>query len=426
MLKHAGYTKHTCKKRSKKVYGFTLVELIISSVLVSIVALVITAFFLNNQEVIKTAMNRQKVHNQAYIAVKYLTRSIRNADSVDLINPSGGVSSEIELTELNTAGGEVDRYRYKLIENYYLIKGDAPLPDDVATCRSSADCSVVAEGVTGIAFSDGTGSAGTSELKLIDIEITVENEEGDISAEQASQAACRDRIYVLEYDWFDGTHNWRYNEADGTLICTDEGYDWTITLEETGVLSPEVMDYIGVDDQDVISLTFEGGVLTDMDGRPCIDGVVIIMKDDSVAIIPPEQTAIELHQSFSSYTFEATIAAKIGGYAPTISFGYYTYNDLGEKVLTEILPTSSAEAPITSDPFTPPVGEDFGFYMDVGSSGYTYYTETAENPDTFDHCWEYVSDALGTLVLGWEDLYGGGDEDHQDFVVTVKPIGVTP
>jgi type II secretory pathway pseudopilin PulG len=392
------------------IHSFTIIELLISMVLISIITLISTAFFVNNQAVIKRAVDRQEIHSEAYIALKYLSRSIKNADSVDLISPSGGVSSEIELVHLDTTGGEVERLRYQLNGTdlrYY------PPPYSVSNYQ------VVARNISDLSFSDGEGEAKTEDLDLVDIDIISQNAAGSISMTLSTQAACRDRIYVMEYDWFDGDHNWEYNESDGTLHCIDEGYDWTITLEETGVLSADVMDYLDVDDGDEVNLIFASGVLTEIDGRQVVDGVVIIMTNDSVAIIPPEQTSIELHQAKSNYSFDVTIAAKIGGYAPTIAFGIYTYDSEGAKVLTEVV-----EPGEWTGSFDAPAGEDFGFYMDVGASGYTYYSETAENPDSFDHAWEYVSDALGTLVLGWEDLYGGGDEDHQDFVVTVKPVGL--
>ena len=409
-------------KKNNLPNSFTIIEVLISMVLVSIITLISTAFFINNQSVIKRAVARQEIYSEAYIALKYLTRSIKNADSVDLISSSAGVSSEIELVHLDTSGGEVERLRYQLNGTdlrYY------PPPYTVSNYQ------VVARNISDLFFSDGEGESKIEDLGLVDIDVFSENTAGNITMTLSTQASCRDRIYVMEYDWFDGDHNWEYNEEDGTLHCIDEGYDWTMTLEETGVLSADVMDYLSVDDGDNLNLIFADGVLTEIDGRQVIDGVVIIMTNDSVAIIPPEQTPIELHQAKSGYSFDVTIAAKIGGYAPTIAFGIYTYDSEGDKVLTEVV-----EADEWTGSFDAPASEDFGFYMYVGASGYTYYSETAENPEAkdkksdyyeegFDHAWEYVSDALGTLVIGWEDLYDGGDEDHQDFVVTVKPVGLS-
>lgn len=408
-------------KKNCLINSFTIIEVVITLALISFIVVAICNLFINNQLIMKRAVDRWKIHNEAYFALKYLSRSIKNADSVDLINFSAGVSSEIELVHLDTSGGEVERLRYELNGTdlrYY------PPPYTVSNYQ------VVARNISDLFFSDGEG-AETEGLTLVDIDLTSKDVSINKDVTFSTQAACRDRIYVMEYDWFDGDHNWEYNEEDGTLHCIDEGYDWTMTLEETGVLSADVMDYLSVDDGDNLNLIFADGVLTEIDGRQVIDGVVIIMTNDSVAIIPPEQTPIELHQAKSGYSFDVTIAAKIGGYAPTIAFGIYTYDSEGDKVLTEVV-----EADEWTGSFDAPASEDFGFYMYVGASGYTYYSETAENPEAkdkksdyyeegFDHAWEYVSDALGTLVIGWEDLYDGGDEDHQDFVVTVKPVGLS-
>lgn len=400
--------------------SFVLIELLLSVVIVSIITLVIGAFYINNQDVISNVRDRQEVHNEAYIALKYISRSAKNSDSIDLISPIDGYSSAIELTRLNIAGGEVGKCKYDLVGTELRRY---PAIDYIASSTSydSGDYAVIAKGISEVLFSDGEGEVKTEDITLLDVILTSEDLEGKISIDLATQSACRDRIFVIEYDWFDGNHNWQYNKVDGTLTCVETGYDWVITLEETGVLTPEVMDYMGYSDEDIINMTFADGVLTEIDDRPVIDGVVIIMKDDCVAIVPPEQTAIELHRSYGNYEFDIIVAAKIGGYAPTIAIGYYTYKSDGSKELVEVVPAGEWDGS-----FVPPEGEDFGFYMEVGASGYTYYTETDENPDSYDHAWEYVSDALGTLVIGWEDLYGGGDEDHQDFVFTVKPVGLAP
>ena len=73
----------------------------------------------------------------------------------------------------------------------------------------------------------------------------------------------------------------------------------------------------------------------------------------------------------------------------------------------------------------------------VQNTGFTYYTGPPENnPDGALHVRFFdtsdTSDGFYTIGVGFEDLYGGGDEDYQDIffqakgVSTVAPEPATP
>lgn len=83
----------------------------------------------------------------------------------------------------------------------------------------------------------------------------------------------------------------------------------------------------------------------------------------------------------------------------------------------------------------------FGYYLEVGTTGNTYYSDTTLNQDDFDHMFAYqgTGDQFDTLlngyyatwqnneyILSWEDLYGGGDQDYTDFVVMVESVEPVP
>lgn len=84
----------------------------------------------------------------------------------------------------------------------------------------------------------------------------------------------------------------------------------------------------------------------------------------------------------------------------------------------------------------------FGYYIYVGTTGNTYYSDTTLNTDNYDHMLAYqgvgdrfsvFSDAPTYLpwgeneyVLAFEDLKGGGDEDFTDFVVMVESVSPVP
>jgi len=74
----------------------------------------------------------------------------------------------------------------------------------------------------------------------------------------------------------------------------------------------------------------------------------------------------------------------------------------------------------------------FGFFLNAGS-GYTFFSESYRNQDGVDHLVAYQGGPeRGTLngspwlqnefLLGWEDIYGGGDRDYDDFAVMVESV----
>lgn len=83
-------------------------------------------------------------------------------------------------------------------------------------------------------------------------------------------------------------------------------------------------------------------------------------------------------------------------------------------------------------------GSQFGFYLQNGSS--TFYSDTSLNNDNFDHMVAYQGNHTASdpnyintspwlaneYVLAWEDLFGGGDADYDDFVVIVESVVNAP
>lgn len=87
-------------------------------------------------------------------------------------------------------------------------------------------------------------------------------------------------------------------------------------------------------------------------------------------------------------------------------------------------------------------GIDFGYFLEAPSDtgNNTFYSATYKNDDNFDHMWAYRGEGdtfqitgyhEGTwgpneYILAWEDTYGGGDKDHNDFVVMVESVNPVP
>jgi len=144
----------------------------------------------------------------------------------------------------------------------------------------------------------------------------------------------------------------------------------------------------------------------------------------------------------SSAISNFTLQIEWAGYAPNNSFGIYGFScspwcglDLGETL--ELF--TGSDSPITTvqlifDFFTGTVtiagtgtsasiGPAFGFYITT-EPGYTYYSHTCLNPDYFNHMLVFNTPSLPDmdLVIAIEDLWGGGDRDYNDMVVSLNYI----
>lgn len=75
-------------------------------------------------------------------------------------------------------------------------------------------------------------------------------------------------------------------------------------------------------------------------------------------------------------------------------------------------------------------GQQLAFFLmaNLNSTGSTpeatYYNGTGNNPDNFQHMIAFFPDNSQYIIIGFEDMYGGGDKDCNDviFVVDVGPM----
>lgn len=63
---------------------------------------------------------------------------------------------------------------------------------------------------------------------------------------------------------------------------------------------------------------------------------------------------------------------------------------------------------------------DFGFYLDTPDG--LWFSQTALNLDGIDHMVAFEAGAIDSWILAWEDLYGGGDQDYNDFVLLADDV----
>lgn len=70
-------------------------------------------------------------------------------------------------------------------------------------------------------------------------------------------------------------------------------------------------------------------------------------------------------------------------------------------------------------------GEELIFSLYVKNTGYTFYTgDSSRNPDDLAHASAITSlvDGLYVTEVGFEDLYGGGDKDYNDFMFSLTNV----
>ncbi len=160
--------------------------------------------------------------------------------------------------------------------------------------------------------------------------------------------------------------------------------------------------------------------------------------------------------SVTDGTTDSAVAALIfefAGYAPELDFGIYDFfyddNDVlhlgntlkvfdgsdtpgADSTITFDLNAGTASTVYQSDVS---MSSNFGFYLDVTHLDRTYYTHNEFNADGFDHALifdvrDYVDGisavANSSVIVGFEDLWQGGDEDYNDFVVGVSGVAPVP
>ncbi len=149
------------------------------------------------------------------------------------------------------------------------------------------------------------------------------------------------------------------------------------------------------------------------------------------AINAVNDAAIEPQRFVPGCTINFTVVVRDTSYQN--SFGWYNVTAGRAPMATELYELVSSTAPMG---FTAMLnvrmdaryrGGEIGFYLRT-PPGYVYYTERDYQPDRaatggFVHVLMYDSRVTANaFYFGWEDLYGGGDNDFQDLLMIVDHL----
>jgi hypothetical protein len=147
----------------------------------------------------------------------------------------------------------------------------------------------------------------------------------------------------------------------------------------------------------------------------------------------------------------ATIIIELAGFDTLNKFGVYDASDSTKTVQVFSGAASTGDQAVLSikadgsvflnfaDTTIDFAGNAFGYYLD--GPGGVFYSDTSLNADSFDHMRAYQGNNIDTIqiptlapglltdneyILAWEDLFGGGDQDYDDFVAIVESVHPTP
>ncbi|MCX5708477.1 MAG: DUF4114 domain-containing protein [Candidatus Omnitrophica bacterium] len=196
----------------------------------------------------------------------------------------------------------------------------------------------------------------------------------------------------------------------------------TGSFEEKEIISSELLSllHLSADDItiDLINKLISQNIITFANGQQLIGGSAVLTPksggEPSVTGVDTKQQTFPL-----SGTVNAQITSENAGWAAQITFGYYTLDASGNKVLHQIF--KGADTTGASADLSMGSGSVVGFYFTTPQgSGHTYYSQNSSNADGIPHFKVYENTALSKITFALEDTYGGGDKDYQDMVITLS------
>jgi len=132
-------------------------------------------------------------------------------------------------------------------------------------------------------------------------------------------------------------------------------------------------------------------------------------------------------ETFSAGTYNITLYAEFAGWHYINELSYYELSDQYNYIVIFSGPEGASESgyvvPPLSKLFT--ADDEFGLSM-LSNYDRRYFTENYRNGDGKIHSVEYENlDDPGMYLIGFENTWGGGDQDYNDMVFSLKPYAPT-
>ncbi|MEM3459025.1 MAG: DUF4114 domain-containing protein [Candidatus Bathyarchaeia archaeon] len=126
-------------------------------------------------------------------------------------------------------------------------------------------------------------------------------------------------------------------------------------------------------------------------------------------------------ETFPSGTYRITLYAEFAAYRDENELSRY-YVETGE--LTLIFAGLEGGSGYINPPITRAFTANAQFGLSMLSPGpHRYFTETGKNPDGEQHAKIYINlDDPSMFLIGFENLYGAGDRDYNDLVLSLQKV----
>jgi len=140
------------------------------------------------------------------------------------------------------------------------------------------------------------------------------------------------------------------------------------------------------------------------------------------------EEVVAMDVTFPAGTYKVTLYAEFAAYNDRNNLSYY---EVGATIYNLIFDGPEGGFGYISPPITKTVEIDNAFGLSMCTpEGHRYFTENSLNPDGQKHSKIYINKNDRTMYLiGFENLYGAGDRDYQDMVLTLQiqtPQNVVP
>jgi hypothetical protein len=125
--------------------------------------------------------------------------------------------------------------------------------------------------------------------------------------------------------------------------------------------------------------------------------------------------------TFSAGTYKVTLYAEFAAYHDRNNLSYY---EVGTNIYNLIFDGSDGNFGYVNPPInkTIIIGNEFGLSM-CTPENHRYFTENSHNPDNQNHSKVYKNmDDPSMYLIGFENLYGAGDRDYQDMVLSLQRL----
>ena len=170
---------------------------------------------------------------------------------------------------------------------------------------------------------------------------------------------------------------------------------------------------------DYFSVTVNFSWTTEPDTLPPGPGLATALN--TLGFINLESSTAE---TFSPGIYEVKLYAEFAG--------YYDFNDLswypvGTANYNLIFSGADGGYGYIKPPVTKTFKADTRFGLSLCTPEHRYFTETSKNPDGLKHAQVYVNlDNPDMYLIGLENLYGQGDKDFDDMIISLEIINKPP